>query len=78
MIGNKRIVGVCISAVHKGFKSDFIERLNPKIVVERFTSEAPPRLVVAPNWGLKRNDVVMRAFERRLEERDTWQGRLYV
>ena len=31
MIGNKRIVGVCISAVHKGFKSDFIERLNAEI-----------------------------------------------
>ena len=60
------------------FFIDFIEMLNPKIVVERFTSEAPPRLVVAPNWGLKRNDVVMRDFERRLEERDTWQGRLYV
>lgn len=59
------------------FFVDFIEMLNPRIVVERFASEAPPRLVVAPNWGFKRNDVVMRCFESRLEERNTWQGRLY-
>jgi len=59
------------------FFIDFIEQLNPSIVVERFTSEAPPPLVVAPKWDKKRNDGVMRVFEKRLEERDTWQGRLY-
>jgi radical SAM protein (TIGR01212 family) len=55
----------------------FIEQMNPSIVVERFTSEAPPNLVVAPNWGKKRNDEVMRIFVKRLFERETWQGRLY-
>ncbi len=54
----------------------FIEQFNPSIVVERFTSEAPPHLVVAPHWGRKRNDEVMKIFVKRLQEKDTWQGRL--
>ena len=36
MIGKKRIIGVCISAVHTGFKSDFVEMLNNEIVRENF------------------------------------------
>ncbi|MCR5847330.1 MAG: EAL domain-containing protein [Lachnospiraceae bacterium] len=34
MIGKKRIIGICISAVHTGFKSDFVEMLNNEIVRE--------------------------------------------
>lgn len=59
------------------FFIDFLERFNPAIIVERFTGEAPPRLVVAPRWGKKRTDQIMNLFEERLAERDTWQGRLY-
>ena len=32
---------------------DFIERLNPSIVVERFVSQSPKELLIAPDWGLK-------------------------
>ena len=32
---------------------DFIERLNPNIVVERFVSQSPKELLIAPDWGLK-------------------------
>src|SRR5665647_2008320 len=32
---------------------DFIELLNPKIGVERFVSQSPKSLLVAPEWGLK-------------------------
>lgn len=60
------------------FFIDFLERFNPGIIVERFTGEAPPRLVIAPRWGKKRSDVIMNNFEQRLEERNTWQGKLYV
>ena len=59
------------------FFIDFLERFNPAIIVERFTGEAPPRLVVAPRWGKKRTDQIMNLFEERLAERDTWQGRYY-
>lgn len=59
------------------FFISFLERLNPEIVVERFTGEAPPRLLAASNWGKKRTDQIVALVEKRLEELDTWQGRLY-
>jgi uncharacterized protein len=54
-----------------------LERLNPEIVVERFTGEAPPRFHSGPGWGKKRSDQIVNLIEERLEELDTWQGRLY-
>lgn len=59
------------------FFISFLERLNPALVVERFTGEAPPRYLDGELWGKKRSDDIVRLFERRLEELDTWQGRLY-
>lgn len=29
------------------------ERLRPDVAIERFTSQAPPEMVVAPKWGIK-------------------------
>ena len=55
----------------------FLERLNPAIVVERFTGEAPPRFLTSERWGKKRTDQIVNLVEKRLEELDTWQGRLY-
>lgn len=55
---------------------DFLERLSPQIVMERFASQAPHDLLLAPRWGLKNFEFV-RLVEKRLEERDTWQGRLF-
>lgn len=54
----------------------YLELLNPKIIVERFVSEAPDDLLVAPRWGLKNFEFTAK-LEKLLEERDTWQGRLY-
>jgi uncharacterized protein len=57
--------------------TSFIERLNPAIMIERISSEAPPRTLADPRlWDL-RTDEFLRLFEKRLEEKDTWQGRLY-
>ncbi len=55
---------------------DFLEILNPKIAIERFVSQSPDQLLIAPNWGLKNFEFVHK-IEKRLEERDTWQGRLF-
>ncbi|MDQ1296610.1 MAG: uncharacterized protein QG611_588 [Bacteroidota bacterium] len=60
-----------------GFIILFLERLNPEIVVERFTGEAPPRFLNGPGWGKKRTDELVTLVEKRLAELDTWQGRLY-
>lgn len=55
----------------------FLERLNPAIVVERFTGEAPLRFLTGEGWGKKRTDQIVSLIEKRLEELDTWQGKLY-
>jgi len=60
------------------FLADFIERLNPTFVIERFTGEAPPHYLAVPPWGNLRTDQLMVAFEKVLEKRDTWQGRLFM
>jgi radical SAM superfamily enzyme len=54
----------------------FLERLNPAIVVERFTGEAPPSVLAVQAWGKKRTDQITSIIEKRLEELNTWQGRL--
>jgi len=55
---------------------DFLERLNPKIAIERFVSQSPKELLIAPEWGLKNFEFTDK-IEKRLMERNTWQGRLY-
>jgi uncharacterized protein len=55
----------------------FLEKLNPDLVVERFTGEAPPRFLVREVWGKKRSDQIIGLIEKKLEETDTWQGRCY-
>ncbi len=55
---------------------DFIELLNPKIIIERFFSESPARLLIYPKYGLK-NFEVNSLVEKRLVLRDTFQGRLF-
>ena len=59
------------------FFISFLERLNPAIVVERFTGEVPPRFLTGEGWGKKRTDQIVNLVENRLEELNTWQGRLY-
>ena len=59
------------------FVIDFAERLNPDIVIERFAGEVPPRYLVSEPWMKLRYDEVLSRIEKRMEERDTWQGSLY-
>ncbi|GAA4829062.1 TIGR01212 family radical SAM protein [Algivirga pacifica] len=58
------------------FVIDFMERLRPDITVQRLFSEAPPSIKIAPHWGNARMDVLQQKVEERMEERDTWQGKL--
>ena len=55
---------------------DFIELLNPEIIIERFFSESPARMLIYPKYGLK-NFEVKHLVDKRLEERDAMQGRLF-
>lgn len=58
------------------FFCDMLERLRPDLFIERFAGEVPPRFVSETPWGLIRNVELLRLLQKRLEERDTWQGRL--
>lgn len=59
------------------FFVDFLERLRPDLYIERFAGEVPPRFVNETPWGLIRNVELLRLLDQRLEERDSFQGRLY-
>jgi radical SAM protein (TIGR01212 family) len=55
----------------------FIERLNPAVMIDRISGEAPPRMLDDPrSWSLRSNEI-LHLFGERLEESETWQGRLY-
>ncbi|NQY67286.1 MAG: TIGR01212 family radical SAM protein [Flavobacteriales bacterium] len=54
--------------------SEFVTQLRPNIVIERFVSESPARLLIAPKWGLK-NFVVTDKILKKLEEKEAWQGK---
>ena len=56
---------------------EILRRLRPDIVVERFASEAPPRYHYGRNWGLVRNETLWLMLEKRLRERNAYQGELY-
>lgn len=55
---------------------DYLENLRPDIIVERFASQSPKELLIAPDWGLKNYELVEK-IKRRMRERDTWQGKNY-
>lgn len=55
---------------------DFAERLNPNFIIERFISQSPKSLLIAPDWGLKNFEFTAK-IQKRFAERQTYQGRLY-
>lgn len=59
------------------FFVDILERLRPDIYIERFAGEVPPRFVNETPWGLIRNAGLLNLLDNRLEQRNTWQGRLF-
>lgn len=55
----------------------YVERLRPDLVLERFVSQSPKELLIAPDWGLKNHEFSCRV-RKRMRERDTWQGKYYT
>lgn len=54
---------------------DFIERLRPDLILERFVSQSPSSLLALPGWGLKNHEFVDR-LRARMQTRNAHQGRL--
>ena len=55
---------------------DILERLRPDVAVGRLAASVPPRYLAVPGWGVKAS-TFSTLLERRLAERDTWQGKLF-
>ncbi|MBR1667538.1 MAG: TIGR01212 family radical SAM protein [Bacteroidaceae bacterium] len=56
---------------------DFLERLRPDLILERFVSQSPASLLAIPGWGLKNHEFVAKVRHRMIE-RGSHQGRLYI
>ena len=54
----------------------FLERLSPRIIVERFHTDTPRNLLIAPVWGKSRNEI-LDGIEKEFARRTTFQGKLY-
>lgn len=55
---------------------DYVEHLRPDLVIERFVSQSPKDLLIAPDWGLKNYEFVAR-LQKRMKERGAYQGKKY-
>ena len=55
---------------------DYVEHLRPDLVLERFVSQSPKDLLIAPDWGLKNYEFVAR-LQKRMKERGAYQGKKY-
>lgn len=56
---------------------EFLENLNPEIVVERFTSESPKEMIVYPDWNGKKNFEISSMVQRKMNALKTYQGKNY-
>ena len=58
------------------FISEFITHVRPSIIIERFISETPSDLLIAPKWGLKNFEMVAK-IDKYLANNNLWQGKNY-
>lgn len=59
------------------FISEFVGLLRPDIIIERFISQAPYDLLIAPNWNGLKNFEIIAKIDKKLVENNTWQGKFY-
>ncbi len=60
------------------FISDFVGQLRPNIIIERFISETPQDLLIAPKWNNLKNFEIVAKIDKKLTEKNTWQGKYYI
>ena len=53
---------------------DCLEHLRKDIVIHRMTGDGPKDILIAPLWSLNKR-AVLNGIQKRLKERNTWQGR---
>lgn len=57
--------------------TEYIRRLRPNIVLDRFTSQSPADMLVAPRWGLKNHEFANR-LANHMRAVEAYQGQLYA
>lgn len=55
---------------------DYVEHLRPDIVLERFVSQSPKELLIAPHWGLK-NYEFNHLVQKKMRLLGAYQGKKY-
>ena len=60
------------------FITDFVANVRPDIVIERFVSEAPQNLLIAPKWNNLKNFEIVAKIDKKLTEKNLWQGKYYI
>lgn len=55
---------------------DFLELLPPEYIIQRVTGDPYGESTLAPEWALHKS-ASLNLFNKRLKERDTWQGKRY-
>lgn len=56
---------------------DFLERISPRVIVERVSGDAPPDYLIEPQWCLEKSSL-RQAIENEFTCRGTRQGSCYV
>ena len=56
---------------------NFIQHLRKDIILERFSSESPKDMLIAPKWGGLKNFEITDKIRKSLEDKNTFQGKLY-
>lgn len=55
---------------------DYVEHLRPDLVLERFVSQSPKELLIAPDWGLKNYEFTA-LVQKRMKENAAYQGKKF-
>ena len=59
------------------FITEFVGKLRPDIIIERFISETPQDLLIAPKWNNLKNFEIVAKIDKKLVEKNSWQGKYY-
>lgn len=55
--------------------ASYLQYLRKEIIVERFVSQSPPEMVIAPHWGMK-NFEFTNLLVNYMKKEGVWQGKL--
>lgn len=55
--------------------TEFVARLRPNIILERFISQSPAHLLIAPKWNGLKNFEIVAKIDQKLIEKNLWQGK---